>query len=450
MSAPAPSIIWFRRDLRVADHAALTAAAADGPLLPLFGLDDETPGQFAIGGAQRWWLHHSLAALADRLGGKLLLRRGPAAKVVREVARETGAVSVHATRLYEPWERAIEQALTDLVTLHDGETLVALDQLTTRAGTPFKVYGAFWSALAEQLPPPPPLTEPELTFAALPNGDRLADWQLLPTRPNWATRFGDHAVPGEKGALDQLRAFSEQAAFYHQRRDLPSDERTSRLSPHLHFGEISPRQLWHALAARGGTKYLKELAWRDFSRSALLAQPDLALRDGRAAMARMEWRRGAQADADFAAWTRGRTGFPIVDAGMRQLWATGWMHNRVRMIAASFLVKHLLIDWRRGAAWFWDTLVDADLGNNALNWQWIAGTGTASQGFERVMAPLLQSVKFDAADYVRRWVPELGHLDDAHIHEPDGLARGDYPPPLIGHREGRARALDALAKARAS
>jgi len=446
----APSIIWFRRDLRLADHAALTAAAAAGPVIPLFVLDDGTPGWFAIGSAQRWWLHHSLAALADQLGGKLLLRRGPAVRVVREVAREVGAASVHATSLVEPWERETEQALGGLLSLHDGETLVPLEQVTTRSGTPFKVFGAFWSALAERLPPPSPLPEPELTFAALPAGDRLADWRLLPTRPNWAVRFGDHAVPGEKGALDQLEAFIDEAASYHRRRDLPSEEGTSRLSPHLHFGEISPRQVWHALAPRGGTKYLKELAWRDFSRSALLAQPDLAVRDGRAGMAKVEWRRGGQADADFAAWTCGRTGYPIVDAGMRQLWATGWMHNRVRMIAASFLVKHLLIDWRRGAAWFWDTLVDADLANNALNWQWIAGTGTASQGFERVMAPLLQSVKFDAADYVRRWVPELAHLDDAQIHEPTDDRRGDYPPPLIGHREGRARALEALAKARAS
>jgi len=442
--------MWFRRDLRLADHAALTAAAGDGPVVVLFVLDDETPGQFAIGESQRWWLHHSLAALAARLEGKLLLRRGAAAKVVREVAREVGAVSVHATRLYEPWERVTEQALTDLVTLHDGETLVPLEQITTKAGTPFKVYGAFWSALAEQLPPPTLLPEPELKLANPPAGDRLAEWHLLPTRPDWAARFGDHAVPGEAGALDQLEAFGDHAPLYHLRRDLPSDEGTSRLSPHLHFGELSPRRVWHALAPRGGSKYLKELAWRDFSRSALLAQPDLALRDGRAGMANLKWRSGVQADADFAAWSRGRTGFPIVDAGMRQLWATGWMHNRVRMIAASFLVKHLLIDWRRGAAWFWETLVDADLGNNALNWQWIAGTGTASQSFERVMAPLLQSVKFDAADYVRRWVPELAHLDDPRLHEPPHERRKNYPPPLIGHREGRARALAALAKARAS
>jgi deoxyribodipyrimidine photo-lyase len=444
----APSLLWFRRDLRLADHHALTAAAGEGPVVALFVLDDETPGQWATGAAQRWWLHHTLAALSDRLGGKLLLRRGRAADVVRSVAAEIGATAVHATRLYEPWERATEQALGDLLTLHDGETLIPPEQVTTRAGTPFKVYGAFWRTLAEQLPPPPPLAEPEVTFADPPRSDRLDQWGLLPTKPDWASRFADFAAPGEAGALAQLDAFVPHSGTYHQRRNQPSDEGTSRLSPHLHFGEVSPRQVWHALALKGGAKFLKELAWRDFSRSALLAQPDLAEREGREAMARIAWRNGPEASADFAAWKAGRTGYPIVDAGMRQLWATGWMHNRVRMITASFLVKHLLLDWKLGAAWFWDTLVDADLANNALNWQWIAGTGTASQGFERVMAPLLQSAKFDAANYIRTWVPELAGLGDDIIHDPLSAHRGTYPMPLIGHREARERALAALARSR--
>ncbi len=401
-----------------------------------------------MGAAQRWWLHHSLAALAQSLGGKLLLRRGRAVDQVRALAREVGAVSVHATRLYEPWERASQQELGDLVTFHEGETLIPPEQVTTQAGTPFKVYGAFWRALSEHLPPPEPLDPPDFALATIPTGDWLDDWELRPTRPDWARRFGDFVTPGEAGALDQLERFIPQSQDYLTRRNLPSDEGTSRLSPHLHFGEVSPRQVWHALAPRGGAKFLKELAWRDFSRSALLAQPDLAVREGRAAMARLPWRTGSDADVDFADWSKGRTGYPIVDAGMRQLWATGWMHNRVRMIAASFLVKHLLIDWRRGAAWFWDTLIDADFGNNALNWQWIAGTGTASQGFERVMAPLLQSAKFDAIEYVRTWVPELAHLDDPAIHDPLPTERGAYPLPVIGHREGRERALAALAAAR--
>lgn len=239
------------------------------------------------------------------------------------------------------------------------------------------------------------------------------------------------------------------AGDYAARRDLPSQEGTSRLSPHLHMGEISARQLWHALDRRRGAKFLTELAWRDFSRSAMLAQPDIGSQDGRRNLAALPWRTGKAAGQDFIAWAKGRTGYPIVDAGMRQLWATGWMHNRVRMIATSFLTKHLLVDWRRGAAWFWDTLVDADYGNNSLNWQWVAGAGTDSQIFSRIMAPLTQSAKFDAAPFIRRWVPELAGLGDAEIHDPPDEARGAYPAKIVGHREGRERALAALAKARA-
>jgi deoxyribodipyrimidine photo-lyase len=264
--------------------------------------------------------------------------------------------------------------------------------------------------------------------------DRLDDWHLLPTRPNWAAGFDDWR-PGEGGAAARIEAFADEVAGYETRRDLPSDDGTSHLSPHLHFGEASPRTVWHALAHAISGKFLKELAWRDFARSALLGQPDLATRSTR--MPHFPWRTGPAADSDFTAWTRGRTGYPIVDAGMRQLWATGWMHNRVRMIAASFLVKHLLIDWRRGAAWFWDTLLDADLGSNSLNWQWIAGTGSDSAPFARIMAPLVQSAKFDAAGYIRRWVPELAHLADDALYQPHD--------PLIGHREARERALAANA-----
>ena len=443
-----PSLMWFRRDLRLADNSALTAAAARGPVVALFGLDDETPGTFAAGAAQRWWIHHSLAALDKATGGKLLLHRGKAAGVVRQVAGEIGAREIHATRLYEPWEIATQEALADIVTFHDGDTLVPPDAVTTGAGRPYRVYGPFWRALAEHLPPPEPLPPPEVEWAPPPAGDRLADWRLLPTRPNWAKGFSSEWVPGEAGAAARLDDFIADVGDYAARRDLPSVEGTSRLSPHLHMGEISARQVWHALDRRRGAKFLKELAWRDFARSAVRAQPDIGLRNGRAAMDALPWRTGKAAEADFRAWTRGRTGYPIVDAGMRQLWATGWMHNRVRMIAASFLAKHLLIDWRRGAIWFWDCLVDADYGNNSLNWQWVAGTGTDSQIFSRIMAPLVQSEKFDAGEYIRRWVPELAHLGDAAIHDPPDEMRGDYPVKIVGHREGRERALAALAKAR--
>ena len=438
------AIVWFRRDLRLADNRALAAACAAGKVVPLFILDDDTPDAFAIGGAQRWWLHHSLTALSKSLGGKLLLRRGKAADVVRVVAAEVGASEVHANRLYEPWEAASEVALDDLVTFHDSDAIVPPERIATAAGTPFKVYGAFWRGLAEQLPPEEPGDAPAaIDLASLPMGDDLASWKLLPTHPDWATGLGREWTPGEAGAAERLTDFAAEVAHYAVRRDLPSEEGTSRLSPHLHLGEVSPRQVWHALSGHGA-KFLKELAWRDFGRSAIRAQPDLGSVNGRAGMNALPWRTGQAADANFAAWTRGRTGYPIVDAGMRQLWATGWMHNRVRMITASFLVKHLLIDWRRGERWFWDTLVDADYGNNSLNWQWIAGTGTASQPFFRIMAPLVQSEKFAAADYIRLWVPELAHLSDAAIHDPADDDRGAYPLKLIGHREARERTLAAF------
>ncbi len=444
------ALLWFRRDLRLDDNAALLAAIADGPIIPLFVLDDEGAGEFARGAAQRWWLHHSLAALDRAIGGKLLLRRGPAARTVAQAADDLGATAIHATRLYEPYEVAAEETLGDRLTLHDGDTLIPPEQVLTGSAAPYRIYGPFWRKLATMLPPPEPFAAPErIAFADPPKGDRLDGWNLLPTNPDWASGFGAEWTPGEAGAHERLAGFESEVGDYAQRRDLPSVEGTSRLSPHLHFGEISPRRIWHALRPNGGDKFLKELAWRDFARSAVRAQPDLGTRNGRPGMNKLRWRGGPAADADFIAWTRGRTGFPIVDAGMRQLWATGWMHNRVRMIAASFLVKHLLIDWRRGAAWFWDTLVDADYASNSLNWQWIAGTGSDSQLFNRIMAPLSQSAKFDAAGYIRLWVPELADLPNCDIHDPPANVRGEYPEKIVGHDEGRTRALAALAKLRA-
>ena len=439
------NLVWLRQDLRLDDQPAV-AAAADGPFVALYVLDDETPGKWAIGGAQRWWLHHSLSAFKHELetrGGALILRRGRSVDVVRQVAQELGAQTVHATHHYEPWWSEVETELGNLLTLHHGDTLLPPERVRTGAGKPFKIYGPFLRAFSA-LCVPEPQTAPERFAkpANLPASDRLEDWGLLPTRPNWANGFSLWE-PGEQGAGHHLDRFAAEAADYARRRDLPSEVGTSNLSAHLHFGEISPRRVWHALSSPEAAKFRKELVWRDFSRSAILADPALGEREQRGRAVR--WRSGAEADTDFAAWTRGRTGYPIVDAGMRQLWLTGWMHNRVRMITGSFLVKHLLIDWRRGAVWFWDTLVDADYGNNSLNWQWIAGTGTDSQPFYRIMAPLVQSRKFHAAAYIRRWVPELSDCSDAEIHEPE--KRESYPESLIGHREARERAQAALARA---
>jgi deoxyribodipyrimidine photo-lyase len=447
----APSIVWLRQDLRLHDQPAFAQAAREGAVIPVYILDDQSPGRWKIGGAQRWWLHFSLARLAESLeqiGARLILRHGKADEELGRLAAETGAARIHATRHYEPWWREAEQrvaAALDLV-LHPGNVLVPPEQVKTGSGTPFKIYTPYWRALQEQLPPSPPFAAPETLQPPeqWPASDPLDSWKLLPTRPNWAAGFGEEWQPGEAAALSRLADFADQAGDYADLRDRPSTQGTSRFSPHLHFGELSPRRIWHGLPEGAGDKFRKELAWRDFSHNVMLTQPRVSEAAGRPIFENFPYRTGADADRDFLAWTRGRTGYPIVDAGMRQLWTTGWMHNRVRMIAASFMVKHLLLDWRRGVDWFWDTLVDADYGNNGQNWQWIAGTGVDSQPFNRIMAPIVQSRKFDAADYIRRWVPELAGLSDEAIHEPGALRPASYPEPIIGHREGRERALLAV------
>lgn len=441
-------IVWFRQDLRTADQPALRAAAERGPVLGLYVLDDETPGRWRLGGASRWWLHHSLAALAaelQKLGSVLILRRGRASDVVWQVAAEVKAGAIHSTRHYEPWWREAECERGDFCIVHDGDVLHEPSTIRSGSGKPFKIYGPYYRALEQHLPPPAPVPAPErLTRPEqLPASDRLKDWDLLPTRPNWAKGF-DIWEPGASGAEKHLRRFAAEAHRYAERRDLPSQAGTSQLSTHLHFGEISPRELWHGVGGAAGDKFRRELAWRDFSRSVILADPRMGEAEQRPMGLRT--RSGPDADRDFEAWSKGHTGYPLVDAGMRQLWATGWMHNRARLVTASFLVKHLLIDWRRGALWFWDTLTDADYANNSQNWQWIAGTGFDSQPYYRVMAPLTQSEKFGAADYIRRWVPELAHLSDEDIHDPwgRGVAPPGYAQPLVDHREGRERALKAF------
>ncbi|HEY0269596.1 MAG TPA: deoxyribodipyrimidine photo-lyase, partial [Sphingomonas sp.] len=429
-----PILLWLRQDLRLADQPALVAACGEGAVIPVYVLDDETPRHRLMGGASRWWLHHSLAALDAGLreqGSRLILRRGRSDAVLATLAGETGATRVHAIRHYEPWwrnaERAVGKAL-DLC-LHDGNQLAPPGSITTGAGRPFRIYTPFWRALVQHMPPAAPLDRPRAVPAppAWPASDRLEDWDLLPGQPDWATGFADWR-PGEAGAHLRLDRFAGEAADYEATRNLPSEEGSSRLSPHLHFGEISPRQVWHRTADAGGSvrTFLGELGWRDYAQTVILQFPDYGGKSARDTLADMPWRTGNAAASDLRAWRRGRTGYPIVDAGMRQLWASGWMHNRVRMIAASFLIKHLLIDWREGERWFWDTLVDADYGSNAVNWQWTAGSGVDSNMFVRIMAPLSQSVKFDAAGYIRQWVPELGGLPDAAIHDP--AEAGCRPP----------------------
>jgi len=455
----APTLLWFRRDLRLSDQAALVAAVGEGAVVPVYILDDETPKHRKMGGASRWWLHHSLAALDASLrdkGSRLILRRGRSDEVLAALAAETGASRVHAIRHYEPWWRNAEHAVAKRLDLvcHDGNYLVPPGAVTTGAGQPYKIYTPFWRALLQHMPPPEPKRRPRASPAPAiwPKSDSLAGWGLRPTQPDWATGFAEAWTPGEAGAHDRLEDFRAHAARYGTTRNLPSVEGSSRLSPHLHFGEISPAQIWHRTGGLGGSvgTFLGEVGWRDYAQNVILQFPAYGMRNGRPALDDLPWRSGLAATEDVHAWQRGRTGYPIVDAGMRQLWATGWMHNRVRMIAASFLIKHLLIDWRQGEQWFWDTLVDADYGNNSVNWQWTAGTGVDSNVFVRIMAPLSQSAKFDAGDYIRRWMPELAGLPDAAIHDPEeaGCRPDDYPAKIIGHREARERALAAARTAR--
>lgn len=451
-----PTLLWLRQDLRLHDQPALIAAARAGAVIPVYILDDEAPRAWRMGGAQRWWLHHALKAFGaalDAKGSRLILRRGEAVAALNALMKETGATRIHAVRHYEPWWRKAEEALGDALCLHDGNHLARIEDVTTGSGGQFRVYSSFWKALAQIMPPPEPLPVPREIDppARWPRSDALEDWDLLPSKPDWSAGFADW-TPGEEAARGAVARFAPIADAYDHDRDRPSVEGTSRLSPHLHFGEVSPRHVWHALEGheQGVTTFRKELAWRDFTQGVVLALPNYARTNGRPAFDRLPWRTGARAEADLRAWQTGRTGYPIVDAGMRQLWRTGWMHNRVRMITASFLIKHLLIDWREGERWFWDCLIDADYGNNAVNWQWVAGTGVDSNMFGRIMAPLSQSEKFDAGDYIRHWVPELASVASEAIHDPEeaGCRPVAYPAKIIGHREARERALEAGRAAR--
>ncbi|WP_044560133.1 deoxyribodipyrimidine photo-lyase [Azospirillum sp. B4] len=470
-ASAAPVIVWFRQDLRVADNPALAHAARMGrPVVPLYILDDQTAGPWAPGGASRWWLHHSLSALGGALcdlGAPLVLRHGRADVALRTLVREVGADAVVWNRCYEPHAIARDSALkADLkadgiaVDTFNAALLAEPWTVKTGSGGPYKVFTPFWRCVREGLEPGPPLPAPtRLTApAAPPAGDRLADWALLPTRPDWAGGLRDHWTPGERDATRRLTDFLAHAVDrYPEGRDYPAQPLTSRLSPHLHFGEISPRQIWAATEGRGGIgveSFQRELGWREFCHHLLYHFPFLPEQPLNPRFEAFAWDGNA---GHLAAWQRGRTGYPIVDAGMRELWTTGWMHNRVRMIVGSFLVKHLLLPWTAGQAWFWDTLVDADLANNAASWQWIAGCGADAAPYFRVFNPVLQGEKFDArGEYVRRWVPELAGLPDRVLHQPwmadpvtlraAGVRLGhDYPHPIVDHKAARQRALDTFA-----
>ncbi len=459
------SIVWFRQDLRLADNPALRAAAAAGAVLPVYVLDEAAAADWGMGGAHRWWLHGSLGSLArdlQRLGAGLVLRRGEAASVIPALAAEIGATAVHAGSMAEPWARrqeaAVAAALPEGVALelHRAATMFDLGSVRTKTGGAYGVYGPFAKACRAKGAPPSPEPAPERLTGANALSDALDDWQLLPTHPDWAGGFRETWRPGEAGAHDRMHQFiAAKLAGYAEGRNVPGEDLTSMLSPRLHWGELSPAQVWHAAAAQGGALdvFQSELLWHEFSANVLWHNPHLPDVPLRPEFGRIAWR---DDPAGLRAWQRGRTGVPIVDAGMRQLWHCGWMHNRLRMIAGSFLVKHLLISWVEGERWFWDTLVDGDLAVNAASWQWIAGSGIDSSPFFRVFNPVTQGEKFDAGGAcVRRWVPELAALPDPWLHAPwtapaevlakAGLVLGrDYPKPVVALDEGRERALSAF------
>ncbi|MGV8969772.1 MAG: cryptochrome/photolyase family protein [Microbacteriaceae bacterium] len=459
--ADGPSIVWLRDDLRLSDNPALTAAVDRGTsVIVVYLLDEESPGIRPLGGASKWWLHHSLTRLADSLdaiGGALVLRRGAAAVEIPRLVAETGAGAVFWNRRYAA-SRTIDAALKILlreqgleVQSFQANLLFEPWTVTTGEGNPYRVFTPFWRACNERggiraaLPAPTALPSGSRPSAGPDAGapfhsDPLDSWALLPTRPDWSAGLRESHTPGESGALARLEEFATGHLDSYDRRDFPAEVTTSGLSPHLRFGEVSPFQVWERLGGNAGRPdldnaarknaagFLREIGWREFCWHILFHFPSLATVNFRPAFDDFPWEKPRQFELE--AWQQGRTGIPLVDAGMRELWHTGTMHNRVRMVTASFLVKNLLIDWRVGEAWFWDTLVDADEASNPANWQWVAGSGADAAPYFRVFNPELQAKKFDVhGRYLRRWI---GELDS-----------GEYPEPIVDLARSRRDALAA-------
>jgi deoxyribodipyrimidine photo-lyase len=447
--AERPTIVWIRDDLRIADNPALTAAAERGaPVVVLYLRDELSPGIRPLGAASRWWLHHSLDALAVAVrgvGATFVLRQGAAATQLPRLVEDLDAGAVFWNRRYGGPQREVDAALK--TNLREAGLMVQSFQanllhepwtVTTGSGTPFRVFTPFWRACLAAAPPRQPLPVPSgLSAVGGVASDELADWELIPTRQDWASGIREAWTPGEEAAQAQLEHFAtHDLAHYDSARDAPGGEATSRLSPYLRFGEISPFQVWQrtqrgelgAAARRNAPKFLSEIGWREFNWNILFHAPELHEKNFRPDFDAFPWREPDP--RDLAAWQQGQTGIPFVDAGMRELWQTGFMHNRVRMVVASFLIKNLLVDWRIGEQWFWDTLVDADEASNPGNWQWVAGSGADAAPYFRIFNPLLQAEKFDKnGAYQRRYLPELG--TDA------------YPPPIVDLKKSREVALAA-------
>jgi len=476
------AIVWFRRDLRLTDNPALDRAVrSHDTIIPLYvhAPDEESPWE--PGAASCWWLDRSLEALDVDLrarGSRLAIRRGPTFDALRTAAREHAVCAVYWNRLYDPAvkirDTRIKEGLrADGISVWSGNGALLFEPWTVLngAGRPYRVFSPFWKTCRQRLsfqdlsPAPTKIKSPPPTGADLER-ETLG---LAPTIP-WDTGMRETWVPGESGARDQLEQFTSACLKdYVRGRDRPALSQTSRLSPHLHFGEVGPRQIASAVLSlsavtpgleEAAEKYLSEIGWREFAHHLLFHFPDLPERPLDERFEAFPWR--GSAESDLIAWQRGRTGIPIVDAGMRELWHTGWMHNRVRMIVGSFLTKNLRIPWQYGARWFWETLVDADLASNTFGWQWIAGCGADAAPYFRVFNPVRQSEKFDAdGGYVRRWVPEIGNLSGTHLYAPwtcpdqeltgAGIHLGEtYPKPLVDLAVSRKQALDAYQSIRAS
>ena len=478
---PGPVVCWFRNDLRLHDNPALQAACASGrDVLCLFIFETNSVLK-APGAASRWWLHGSLLALRqdiEKHGGRLDICKGDSLNLIPTICETIGAAAIVWNRRYGEAERTLDATLKKelkdkgvAAESFNGHLMYEPWEVTSKAGTPMKVFTPFWRAAKHSRLPTPPRPAPpsipsrDLSEGNLPGRVTLDDLKLLPTKPDWAGGMRAAWTPGEAGAHDTLRLFLDKTINgYAENRNLPDRPSTSRLSPYLKFGEISPRQVWAAVdhAAQDGrlkaspddiAKFLTELGWREFSYHLLFYFPKLGSENFQAKFDAFPW---AVDEAHLKAWQHGRTGYPIVDAAMRQLWTTGWMHNRMRMVTASFLIKHLLLDWRTGEAWFWDTLVDADPASNTASWQWVAGSGADAAPYFRIFNPVTQGQKFDSqGNYVREFVPELAKLPAKYVHNPwtapksvldaANVRLGDtYPNPIVDHDRARQRALTAF------
>ena len=471
---PDVSLYWFRDDLRLSDLPGLAAAASQGAVLPVYIRDTDLGGEWKLGGASRWWLHHSLDRLQrdlNALGVPLILRTGDTLTSLCQLANEVGARQVYCSRQYQPWAAELERTLRDALQLqgislkrYPGTLLHEPENIATGSGTPFKVFTPFWRACGNAPPPQQPLPIPPLsTPPGAIASESLNDWELLPQTPNWASAWDTMWEPGEASASLALTKFLENHVHsYGHGRDVPSEPNTSRLSPYLRFGNISPRQVWHAAhnaklfePGRSSSidKFLSEIGWREFCYHLLFHFPFMPNDAFNPKFAYFPWGSDSQR---LRAWQKGKTGYPIVDAGMRELWQTGFMHNRVRMVVASFLTKHLLLHWREGEAWFWDCLLDADLASNACGWQWVGGSGADASPYFRIFNPVAQGEKFDKTGlYTRQWVPELAHLPDKYLHKPweapeailaqSNITLGEsYPHPIVDHKTAREAALTAF------